>query len=624
MDPRFLKYYEQELGFIREMGDEFATSHPKIAGRLGMGQPEVMDPYVERLMEGFAFMAARVQVELDQQNTNLTHSLLEVVYPHYLAPIPSMMIARLEPDPAQGNLAAGVTLPRGTELRGSAREGAQTGVIYTTSQDVTLWPLQISEAEYLGSRGDLVAAGLGSHYGAKAALRLRVRRTDGAPLADLPIDWLRLFLTGAGSTPWRLYEAIMGQGMGVAGRSTDRRDDWVQPLGSGIAACGFDPEDALLPTPGASFDGYRLLQEYFALPQRFFFIDLKGLGPAIRRTTGEDLDIYIPLRDGLPALASVTPENVDLHAVPAINLFRKRCDRVHVSHSEAEHLVTVDRTAPMDFEIYRLESVTGIAGGGQPDVSFRPFYSAQDAAAGEHGHLAYYNQRRRPRQRSERQRLAGPRTSYLGSEIYLSLTDRSQAPYPGSLTQLAVTALCTNRDLPLMTPVGVGETDFTLPAGGPVKHVRAIVPPTRPRSSLADGQQTWQLISHLSLNYLSLVDADRGKGAAALREILGLYARLGEPALAKQVEGLATVSTRPVVRRLADGALSTAVRGLHIDLSFDESAFEGTGSYLLGAVLERFFAKYVGLNSFTETSIHSPQRGDIAQWPARSGRRVLI
>lgn len=624
MDTRLLKHYEQELTFVREMGDEFAAAYPKIAGRLGMGQLEVMDPYVERLMEGFAFMAARVQLELEQQNANLTQSLLETVYPHYLAPIPSMMIARLDPDPGQGNLAAGAKVPRGTELRGRVRDSAQTGVIYTTSQDITLWPLEISEAEYIDARGDLVAAGIGRHSQAKAALRLRLHRTDGAPLSELPLDRLRVFLTGAAAEPWRLYEAIMGQGIGLAGRSTDRRADWVEYLGAAIDACGFDPEEALLPTPGTSFDGYRLLQEYFALPQRFFFTAFGGLRQAVQRATGSDLDLYILLRDGLPGLASVTPANFDLHAVPAINLFRKRCDRVHIADTQVDHLITVDRTAPMDFEVYQLETVTGIAGDREADVQFRPFYSAEDFTPAGDTHAAYYSQRRRPRARSERQRLAGSRTSYLGTELYLTLTDRTQAPYPDTVKQLAITALCTNRDLPLLTPVGLGETDFTLPEGGPVRRVRAIVPPTRPRTSLADGQQAWQLISHLSLNYLSLVDADRGSGAAALREIVGLYATLGDPALAKQIEGLATVSSRPVVRRLTAGVLSTAVRGLEIRVGFDESSFEGTGCYLLGAVLENFFAKYVGLNSFTETCIHSQQRGDIARWPAKSGRRVLI
>lgn len=624
MDRRFLKHYEQELTFMRDMGEEFASAYPKIAGRLGMGHLEVMDPYVERLMEGFAFMAARVQLELENQYPKLTQSLLEIVYPHYLAPIPSMMIARMEPDASQGNLAAGVTLPRGTELRGLVRGDAQTAVTYSTSQDLTLWPLAVTEAEYIDARGDLVAAGLGQHVSAKAALRLRITRTDGAPLKDLPLDTLKVFLTGSTSEPWRLYEAIHAQGVGLAGRSTKRRDDWVEPLGGSITPCGFSPDEALLPTPGASFDGYRLLQEYFALPQRFFFSEFGGLSPAIRRASGKDLDLYILLKDGNPDLKSVTPANFDLHAVPAINLFEKRCDRVHVSGTEVDHLVTVDRTAPMDYEIYRLTSVTGIAGEKQDDLAFRPFYSADDFTPLGDTHTAYYSQHRRARHRSDRQRQTRTRTSYLGSELYVMLTDRTQAPFPGSLQQLSVTALCTNRDLPLLTSIGVGDTDFTLPRGGPVKRIRAIVPLTRPRSCLADGAQSWQLISHLSLNYLSLVDADRGKGAAALREIVGLYAGLGDPALAKQLEGLASVSSRPIVRRLADQVLSTAVRGLEIRVGFDESNFEGTGCYLLGAVLEAYFAKYVALNSFTETCIHSPQRGDIARWPPKSGTRPLI
>ncbi|MDX8346882.1 type VI secretion system baseplate subunit TssF [Cognatiyoonia sp. IB215446] len=624
MDTRLLKHYEQELTFMREMGSEFASTYPKIAGRLGMDQLEVLDPYVERMLEGFAFLAARVQLELDLQYPVFTQNLLEIVYPHFLAPIPSMMIARLTADAAQGNLDNGFTLPRGTQLRGHVREGEQTACLFRTSQDVTLWPLEISEAEYVDGRSELVAAGLAPFSPAKAALRLRIRRTDGAKISELPLDQLTLFLSGSASEPWRLYEAMLGQGIGLAGRSTDRRADWAEYLGTHIRPRGFDPDEALLPTPGQSFEGYRLLQEYFAMPQRFFFVELGGLQNALQRAEGDDLDIYVLLRDGNPALKSINHTHFELHAVPAINLFSKRCDRVHINSTEVDHHVTVDRTAPLDYEIYQLNSVTGISGEGENDVAFRPFYSAQDFTPNGDTHQAYYSQRRRMRQRSEKQRLKGARTSYLGSEIYLSLTDRQQAPYRQDLKQLAVTALCTNRDLPMLTPIGQGETDFTLPDGGPVSEVRAIVPPTKPRPSLADGQQAWQLISHLSLNYLSIADADRGKAATALREIMGLYMPLGAPALSKQVEGLLSVETRPIVRRMAEDVLSTAVRGIEIKVGFDESQFEGTGCYLMGAVLEAFFAKYVTLNSFTETVIHSTQRGDIKRWPARSGRRVLI
>ncbi|MEC9431554.1 MAG: type VI secretion system baseplate subunit TssF [Pseudomonadota bacterium] len=625
MDTRLLRHYESELSYIREMGAEFAEAYPKIAARLGILPMEVLDPYVERLLEGFAFLSARVQLELDLQFPEFTQNLLEIVYPHFLAPIPSMTVLRVTPDPAQGGLEAGYVLPRGTELRGQVMEGEQTACRFTTSQDVTLWPLEVSEAAYVEGRGELVAAGVAAHPDARAAIRLRIRRTDGAPLAALPLDRLTLFLAGAGPEPWRLMEAMPGRGLGLVGRSTDRRADWAQPLGRDIRPRGFDAADALLPTPGASFEGYRLLQEYFAMPQRFFFVDLGGLAPALARTTGADVDLYVLLPEPVPALKSVSAASFALHATPAINLFRRRCDRVHVSGADVEHHVAVDRTAPLDHEIWRIEQVDGISGEGAEDVRFLPFYSADDFTPAGATHGAYYTQRRRLRQRSEKQRLKGTRSSYLGSEVYLTLSDRAQAPWPGHVAQLAVTALCTNRDLPLLTATGAGETDFFPPDGGPIASIRAIVPPTRPHPSLAQGRQAWQLVSHLSLNYLSLADADRGQGGAALRELIGLYSPLGDPAAAKQMEGLVSVASRPIVRRMAEaGGLSTAVRGLEIRVGFDETCFEGSGCWLLGAVLEAFFAKYVALNSFTETVIQSQQRGEIARWTPRSGRRALI
>ncbi|SFO84633.1 type VI secretion system protein ImpG [Cohaesibacter marisflavi] len=624
MDTRLLKHYESELDYIREMGGEFAEAYPKIAARLGMKQTEVLDPYVERLLEGFAFLSARVQLELDLQYPVFTQNLLEIVYPHVLAPTPSMMIAHLKPDISQGGLEEGYTVKRGTILRGRIVDGEQTACQFSTAQNTTLWPLEISEAEFVMGRGELVAAGLGKGNQAKSAVRIRLRHAGGLPINTLPLEKLTLFLSGSGAEPWRLYEAILSRAVAIAGRSTDRRADWTELLGKDISPRGFEAEESLLPTPGQSFEGYRLLQEYFAMPERFFFIDLGGIQKAVHRCGDNELDLYILLEDENPELKSVSKESFDLHAVPAINLFSKRCDRTRIAGTEIDHHIQVDRTAPLDFEIFQLESVTGIASEGADDVPFRPFYSAEDFTPFGETHTAYFNVRRRMRQRSEKQRLKGIRTSYLGSELYVSLCDRTQAPYPGQIKQLAVTALCTNRDLPLLTPVGSGDTDFTLPDGGPVAEIRAIVPPTRPHQGLAEGNRAWQLISHLSLNYLSLSDADRGTGAAALRELLGIYTPSGDATIAKQMEGLISVSSRPIVRRMADGPLSTAVRGLEIRLGFDDSFFEGTGCYLLGAVLDSFFAKYVTLNSFTETVIHSQQRGDIRRWPARSGRRVLI
>lgn len=624
MDTRLLRHYEGELAFLRDMGAEFAQSYPKIAARLGMEGLEVLDPYVERLLEGVAFLTARVQLELELQYPAFTSNLLEIIYPHYLAPTPSMLVAQLQPDTANSAVKDGYVLPRHTQLRARPVEGGQTACIFRTGWDVTLWPLEIAQVEYIDSRGGLVAAGVSRQTAARAGIRLRLKRSDGGRMADLALDRLSLHLTGGQGLGWRLHELLASEGLGLVARSTDRRADWTLQLPDGrVEQRGMSRDEALLPSPPESFDGYRLLQEYFAMPERFHFVDLAGLQPGLARAAGGELDLYVLLKEGSKDLGErLTPDAFMLHAVPAVNLFPRRFDRVHISPSDVEHQVVVNRTAPLDYEIYRIDKVVGISGEGQPDVQFRAFYSDTDlTAAGDH-HPAYYATHRRMRQRTERERLRGQRTSYLGAEIYLSLVDAAQAPWPGDITQLAVEGLCTNRDLPLLLATGGGGL-FSLPEGGPVLAVATPVPPTRPRPVIAEGDTAWRLISHLSLNYISITEDNR-RGTQALRELVGIYAPQGDRVIAKQLEGIVGVATRPVVRRMSDELLSTAVRGLEITLTFDDSFFEGSSAYLLGAVLERFFRNYATINSFTDTVVRTTQRGEIARWTPQTGLGRMI
>lgn len=625
MDTRILRHYESELAYMREMGAEFAQAYPKIAARLGMEGMEVLDPYVERLLEGAAFLSARVQLELEMQFPTFTSNLLEIIYPHYLAPTPSMMIAAFVPDPVNAALNDGYLIPRQTPMRSQLTEGEQTPCEFRTAADVTLWPIEIAEAEYIDGRGDLVAAGVARDVEARAGIRLRLRRLNGAPIRDLSLDRLVLHLDRGSGAAWGLHEMLCTEAQGLTGRSADRRADWTMPLINGaVVPKGFGRDEALLPTPRQSFDGYRLLQEYFAMPERYLFVELQGLAPALARAEGAEVDIYILLRDGRRELAAaVSPAAFLLNAVPAVNLFEKRCDRVQIRAADTEQHVVPSRTAGLDFEIYQIEAVTGISSGGEEDVAFRPFYSATDLTAAGDRHPAYYAVTRKMRQRTEKERLRGVRTSYLGSEVFLSLVDQAQAPYSGGLAQLAVRALCTNRDLPLLLSIG-DDNVFQLPEGGPVTQIRLAVPPTRPHPTLAQGSTAWRLISHLSLNYLSIAETGGGDSAAALRELIGIYAPVGNRVTEKQLEGVVSVKSRPIVRRMSDEVLSTAVRGLEIRLGFDESFFEGTSVYVLGAVLERFFRKYVTINSFTETVLSTERRGEIARFRPVAGLGRVI
>ena len=280
----------------------------------------------------------------------------------------------------------------------------------------------------------------------------------------------------------------------------------------------------------------------------------------------------------------------------------------------------------MDFEVFAVESVTGHGSGNNDEQRFEPLYAAYD---GDVQPTAFYTLRRSPRLLSSSQQRRGPRSvRYIGSEVFIALVDGEAAPYRSTLRQLALATLCTNRDLPLHMPSGVGDTDFLLESGAPVGPVRCITGPTTPRPSSAEGDVTWRLINHLSLNYLSLFDdhnAVDGQGAQALRALLSLYSDNAEASLRKQIdEGVSSIDQKSVTRRLPLPGPIAFGRGLAIRLTLDEAAFVGSGAFLLGAVLERFFAKYVSINTFTETTVATRERGEIMQWPARHGLRETL
>ena len=623
MDRRFLHYYNRELQHLRDMGAEFALEYPKIAGRLGLDSFDCADPYVERLLEGFAFLAARVQLKLDAEFPRFTQHLFETVSPHYLCPIPSMAVVRFHPDLNEGSLEEGFTVPRDNVLRSVLGPRDQTPCEYRTAHDVTLWPLEIVEAQYYTR--DLATLDIPDVPGSKAALRIRLRCTAGLTFDKLALDRLTLYLHGTDQTPMHLYEQLLSDSQQVVVRPTTKPAGWHEVIDrSSIRQVGFGDEEALLPFGARSFQGYRLLQEYFAFPQRFMFAELSGLSRGVQRCTGDELDVIVLFQtNDLYLENAVDASHFALFCTPAINLFPKRTDRIHLSDKTWEYHVVPDRTRPLDFEVYEVRGVTGFGTRSDEEREFLPFYSAKDLAFDRPGG-AYFACQRLPRPMSSRERRRGRRSSYGGSEVYLSLVDAESAPYRSSLRQLSVRAYCTNRDLPLHMPVGRGTTDFTMDTGAPVESVRCVSGPTAPRPSHAEGERAWRLISHLSLNYLSLVNHDETQGAEALRDLLRLYGETSDPHIAKQVDGVRSIASRQITRRVPTPGPITFARGLEVDVTFDESAFEGTGVFLLGAVLERFFAKYVSLNSFTETVIKTLDRGEVIRWPSRIGERHML
>ncbi len=624
MDERLLDHYNNELRHLREMAGEFAREFPKIAGRLSLDKDakEICpDPYVERLLEGFAFLAARIHLKLDAEFPRFTQSLLETVYPHFLAPVPSMAMVRFDPEENDPALAAGVNIPRGTLLRSNLGKGERTACTFQTAHAVRLLPLRIVEARYFTR--DLVQLNLPAEVQAKAAIRLRLQVTAGVPFHEINLDPLQFFLRGADDLPGWIYEQVFARKTALVLQSPEERGKTLAVLPvSCIRQCGFAAHEALLPPSARSFEGYRLLREYFAFPQRFRFFEVADFGDAAHSCKGTQLDLVFALKDADTRLEGrVEAGSFELYCTPIINLFSKVLDRIDLSNRFSEFHVVPDHNRPLDFEVFEIENATGYGAEAGQEQEFRPFYLAKDTdvRAG-----AFYTTNRVPRVLTAKEKQFGRRSTYAGTEVYLTLVDATSAPYRPDLRQLGIRALCTNRHLPIQMAVGVGRTDFTMDLSAPITGIRCLAGPTLPTPSPAEGRFSWRLISHLSLNYLSLIDTEKDGGAVGLRDILRLYTNSNDLQIARQIEGVLSVHSKPVLRRVKTPGPITFARGLEVMITLDETAFEGIGAFILGAVLEQFLAKYVALNSFTETVIRSQQRGEIMRWPARTGKRQIL
>jgi len=624
MDTRLLHHYNIELDFMRVMGTEFAHHFPKVAGRLGMEGLECADPYVERLLEGFAFLSARVQLKIEEEYPKFCQHLLEIVYPDYLAPLPSMTVVQLEPDCSDTDLAEGVRIDRGTSLQSGLGPNMQTACEYRTSHDVDLFPVTIVDADYLGTRAALANLGIKPGRQVSAGLRISVEAAKGIDISELKMEHLPMFLGGSGTIPMALYEHILA---GVCGFSVivgEKSDRQVFSLTKeNVSPYGFEPKQAMLNYQSRSFEGYRLLREYFAFPERFRFINFSGLGDILPRSSGRKFDLVVHLDSRNNDFENVISKNNFLpFCTPAINLFPKRADRISLNDRDHEFHVLADRSRPLDFEIHQVLSVSGYGSQAEERQRFLPFYGLKDSHIPTE-HSAFFSLRRRPRMLSSKQHLSGARSGYLGQEVFLSLVDANESPYSTELTQLGIKTLCSNRDLPMQMPLGQKDGDFTLDISAPLEKIRCVAGPTRPNTQVTSGDFAWRLINHLSLNFLSLIDENPEEGAAALRELLQLYSN-GQTVGERQINGLLKVSAKAVTRRLPIPGPISFGRGLEITMTLDETGFEAGGMYLFGSVLTEFFRKYVSINHMTETIILTDSKTEVARWPVKAGLRPQL
>jgi type VI secretion system protein ImpG len=611
MSRSLYPYYEKELYFLRQAAQEFARQYPATAGRLLLEPNRSVDPHVERLLEGFALLAGRVQHKLDDEFPELTTALLGVMYPHYLAPIPSFGILQFEADVAGLGSPTGFTLPAGTRLHTPPVNGVPCR--YRTAYPVQLWPIVVKEADWVPPP---FPRDFRPPPGTAAVLRLSLEIPTGPRFADLKLDRLRLFLNGDSQLVGDLYEAILNRAIGVAfrdpGTTKNPEGDKRVTLAPKV---GFGRDEGLLPAPPQSLPAYRLLTEYFSFPEKFNFIDLGGFSQAKAVAGGRRIEVLIFTRRTRPLLEQgVQPGTFRVGCTPIVNLFEQVAEPINLTHARSEYRVIPDVAAQLGTEVYSVDSVRASLPG-QGDTEFRPFFGIR---YGSGPGRAFWHATRR----------AAEVADDKGTETYLELVDLDFRPTSPGDGVIVVRTTCTNRDLPLVLRQSGGRVLFTPEIAGPIATTRCLTGPTAPSRPPPARGAYWRLISHLNLNHLTLDGGDTG--ADALRTLLGLYDP-GTTDPGKRdtgshvIDGVIKVSAKPVVRRVGKLSAGGFCRGLAIDLELDEEKFIGAGVYLFASVLERFFSLHAAVNSFTElTARLRGENEPFAQWAPRAGEQPLL
>jgi len=611
MSDALLPYYNRELNAIRALAAEFASAHPKIAGRLRLSEDSVDDPHVERLLEGVAFLAARVHHRLDDEFPELTDALLGVLYPHYLAPLPSSAIVQFvcKPDlkvPCQ----VPVNLPLDTEpVRGETCR-------FRTVYPATLWPVEIESVRLSGL--PLAAPANPRAGGAVGVLRIGLKCASAeATFTSLGVDRLRIFLRAAANISHPLYELLCRNVIGIALAEGPNDPEPVLVPAGAIEPVGFATDEALFPWPARSFAGFRLLSEYFAFPEKFLFLDFGGLEAKTLGSAGNRMEIFVYLDRAIPELErAVGNDALVLGCTPVVNLFPQRCEPLALTHTATEYRIEPDVRHTGALEVWSVTRVRET----RPDGSFRPwepFYRlAEGSPKGGQGGGAtsgFYH----PVRRSS----PAPLT---GTDVFLAPYDPDfDAERPADAV-LSVDALCTNRDLPADLPFGGGHPRLKLVEGvAGVTRIACLTAPTIPLRTPLREHGFWRLISHLSLGHLSLVGG--AGGADALKEVLRLYDLRDSTETRAMIDGLLGVTARPGAARVPGQRVGSFCRGIDVTLEFDARVWQASGLYLLAAVLDRFLALHATINSFVRTrAVLRGRSGVAASWPARAGARVLL
>ncbi|MBI3897241.1 MAG: type VI secretion system baseplate subunit TssF [Gammaproteobacteria bacterium] len=601
--PGSLKYYfEQELRHLRDEAATFAHDYPAIAQELALSRGKCADPHVELLLQSFAFLVGRLQHEQDAEQATIPNALLQQLYPHLTAPLPSMAIAQVDVKSDGANFANGWTLARERTAFAMASNdsGRRVSCRMRNCYDTPLWPLTVRDAGLVPTNQYDFLTGARDVF---SVLRVRIGAMSTEPIQDLPIKSLRFYLHGDDHEAYRLYDLLAAHLVGMAVLVPNDPTPRRLPA-EALHWLGFGDDEAMLPIKTETPPAYRLLQEYFAFPEKFLFFEAQGLD-CRGATTEFDLLFLLDVAD---KSVRVPAGALRLNCVPLVNLYAQPLEPLRLDQRQYEYRLIADQTAHSYCEIYQLDQVVAL----KPDASPRPVapYFAMESYAKIDRHDYFYATRR----------VESQMKSVPGTELYIAFLDSNLDVAVPPQETIGGRALCTNRRLP--EKLRAGER-LHLEGPGPVNAIRLLNKPTSHQTPSLLNAQPWALVSQLSVNHLSLTG--RADSLDVLKSMLRLHTGRSNGKSAKQIDSLLAIRSQPVVRHIGDQHWRGFCRGIGIHLLFDEERFAGGSLLLFGEVLRRFFALYANLNTFAQLTLESQQRkGEIKTWPPLAGDQIVL
>ncbi|WP_421300760.1 type VI secretion system baseplate subunit TssF [Aeromonas veronii] len=583
-------YFRDELAFLRLQGREFADSYPELTRFLS---EQNTDPDVERLLEGFAFLTGNLRAKIEDEFPELTHGLLNMLWPNYLRPVPSMTIMQFSVIP--GAIAQPALVRQGCQLDSLPIDDVTCH--FQTCHDAWVYPAEMRQ----------ITAQSGNDL---STISLDIALHAPLPLSELQLEKLRFFLGGDSYTAYELYFWLSNQLSHIELEIDGKR---FRQEAKALKSVGFERDDALLPYPNNVYSGYRILQEYFCFPESFLFFELSGGEWPKQPLPVSEFKIHFCFDRPLPAELKIRPDSFMLNCVPAINLFQHDSEPVNLNGRQAEYPLKASYRYADSFEIFSVDQVEGWVEGnmgrsrGTPRI-YQPFESFQHQIERAKQRLALYYRVR------VRESVSGD-----GFEHSLSFVRGDETTTVDLDESISVTLTCTNRSRAARLKVG----SICVPTGSSPSFAtfRNLIRPTRPLRPALDGSLHWTLISNLSLNYVSLLRRDALVQVLRTYDFPALHDKQAEQASRKRLVGIEEIETKPV-DRLVRGM---PVRGLKSVLSIRQSAFGSEGElYLFSTVLAHFFSLYASVNAFHLLEVVNLDNKERYQWPVQIGQHSLM